>query len=261
MAAKLSSRVSTSVACSSCRFLAVPSAITQRSFSTSTRLASEEPPTRSPERQPPRWSHTPPTAKAPFSLHIGSKRPDFYVNSDPKLLDQFYVRMLGEGGHKLLSEETKWLAVTHKSFDQGRRGFNDRLAYLGKRIVQLQTSLALVQDGSTVITQNAAVPDTFNRTPFTHPALDGLNNLDADAKAYQTSKEKLAALGMKYGLQKVMRWAPRKPYQLQASGIDLVLAHTLYSIVGAIALEQGGQMANKVAREKILAPLGVRIVA
>ena len=31
----------------------------------------------------------------------------------------------------MLTEETKWLAVTHKSFDHGRRGFNDRLAYLG----------------------------------------------------------------------------------------------------------------------------------
>lgn len=39
--------------------------------------------------------------------------------------------MLGEGGDKILSEEVKWLAVTHKSFDQGRRGFNDRLAFIG----------------------------------------------------------------------------------------------------------------------------------
>jgi large subunit ribosomal protein L15 len=33
----------------------------------------------------------------------------------------------------VLDEEAKWLAVTHKSFDHGRRGFNDRLAYLGMR--------------------------------------------------------------------------------------------------------------------------------
>lgn len=31
----------------------------------------------------------------------------------------------------MLSDEVKWLAVTHKSFDHGRRGFNDRLAYIG----------------------------------------------------------------------------------------------------------------------------------
>lgn len=48
------------------------------------------------------------------------------------MLDKFYIEFLGPGGDKMLSEEVKWLAVTHKSFDQGRRGFNDRLAFLGK---------------------------------------------------------------------------------------------------------------------------------
>ena len=53
------------------------------------------------------------------------------VNDDPRKLDAVYVRVLGRDGDKMLSEETKWLAVTHKSFDHGRRGFNDRLAFLG----------------------------------------------------------------------------------------------------------------------------------
>lgn len=83
------------------------------------------------EAPAPRWSYTPPRTKAPFSLRMHSKRPDFHVNADPAVLDQFYTRMLGNEGDKMLSEETKWLAVTHKSFDQGRRGFNDRLAFLG----------------------------------------------------------------------------------------------------------------------------------
>jgi large subunit ribosomal protein L15 len=83
------------------------------------------------ETERPRWSYTPPAAKAPFSLHLDSKRPDFLVNEDPATLDRFYIRILGTNGDKLLSDEIKWLAITHKSFDQGRRGFNDRLAFLG----------------------------------------------------------------------------------------------------------------------------------
>lgn len=79
----------------------------------------------------PRWSYTPPRTMAPFRLRLGSGRPDFFVNSDPAVLDKFYIRMLGEQGDKVISDELKWLAVTHKSFDQGRRGFNDRLAFLG----------------------------------------------------------------------------------------------------------------------------------
>ena len=56
---------------------------------------------------------------------------DFIVNEDSKRLDEVYDRVLGPGGSDMLTEEVKWLAVTHKSFDHGRRGFNDRLAFLG----------------------------------------------------------------------------------------------------------------------------------
>jgi large subunit ribosomal protein L15 len=69
--------------------------------------------------------------KAPVRVRGPEFDPDTTVNSDPKKLDAFYTRMLGEDGDKMLSEEVKWQAVTHKSFDQGRRGYNERLAYLG----------------------------------------------------------------------------------------------------------------------------------
>ena len=88
------------------------------------------------DNQPrPRWSYTPPAMQAPVRSR---PRPEgvtpLKINSDPKKLDQVYVRFLGKGGDKLLNEETKWLAVTHKSFEHGRRGFNDRLAFLGLRM-------------------------------------------------------------------------------------------------------------------------------
>lgn len=43
--------------------------------------------------------------------------------------------------------------------------------------------------------------------------------------------------------------------------MDLVLAHTMYAVIGAISLEKGNAVANKVARERILAPLGFKIAA
>lgn len=71
--------------------------------------------------------------KAPLQLDFAksAKNKIWAVNNDPTLLDEVYNRLLGPGGSKMLPEELKWLAVTHKSFDQGRRGFNDRLALLG----------------------------------------------------------------------------------------------------------------------------------
>ena len=79
----------------------------------------------------PRWRETPRAMKAPFRTRLKPVDNDYLVNEDPEVLDQAYRRMLGSRGDKMLSEEVKWLAVTHKSFDQGRRGFNDRLAYFG----------------------------------------------------------------------------------------------------------------------------------
>lgn len=146
MASTLLTRVSRPASCSTCRtttvlFASGPSVL--GSFPST--AAAQPPPSSRFQRahysastepaengqRKPRWSYTPPLAKGPFSLRFNSKRPQFLVNADPKRLDEFYIRMLGEGGDKVLSEEVKWLAVTHKSFDQGRRGFNDRLAFIG----------------------------------------------------------------------------------------------------------------------------------
>lgn len=79
----------------------------------------------------PRWQQTPPKMRAPFRIRPVARGGVLKVNESPKRLDDVYVRMLGPGGDKVLSDEVKWLAVTHKSFDHGRRGFNDRLAFLG----------------------------------------------------------------------------------------------------------------------------------
>lgn len=51
---------------------------------------------------------------------------------------------------------------------------------------------------------------------------------------------------------------PLQPDDLRASGIDLVLSHTLYAILGALSLEQGSVVAAKFARERILTPLGLK---
>jgi large subunit ribosomal protein L15 len=82
----------------------------------------------------PRWSYTPERMKAPYPIRIADPAKKWECNNDPALLDKFYIRFLGRGGDQMLTEEVKWLAITHKSFDQGRRGFNDRLAYMGMNL-------------------------------------------------------------------------------------------------------------------------------
>lgn len=48
-----------------------------------------------------------------------------------------------------------------------------------------------------------------------------------------------------------------QPNDLEHSGLNVVLTHTMYAIVGAIALERGGVEANEFARQRILAPQGL----
>lgn len=71
-------------------------------------------------------------------------------------------------------------------------------------------------------------------------------------------KRRLAQLAGSYGLDKVVRWKPRKSDNLESSGVDVVLAQSIYAIVGAMALQKGGDVAAQVARERILAPLGLK---
>lgn len=82
-------------------------------------------------RDQPRWKQTPPLMTAPYRSKPPVQNNDFQVNEDPARLDDVYANVLGNGHQDLLTEEARWLAVTHKSFDHGRRGFNDRLSLIG----------------------------------------------------------------------------------------------------------------------------------
>lgn len=90
--------------------------------------------------------------KAPFSPHRvkDPSRKVWAVNDDPKKLEQMYQRLLGPGADRLLPEEIRWLAVTHKSFDQGRRGFNDRLAFLGMSLHMVLPRREIANEGNQV---------------------------------------------------------------------------------------------------------------
>ncbi|KAF2651273.1 hypothetical protein K491DRAFT_696597 [Lophiostoma macrostomum CBS 122681] len=220
-------------------------------FSTTTPARRHEYEAKAAER--PRWQQTPARMVAPFRVRPLPQGPAFEVNEDPRKLDEAYMRMLGRDGEKMLTEEVKWLAVTHKSFDHGRRGFNDRLAYLGRRIVSLQTSIALLNSPQVF---NVLGEDEFGRKPFTHPALDGLPSLTQEAIDGVLNTHRLGSVAGRYGLDTVTRWKPRRADNLKGSGFDAVLSTSLYAIVGAIALERGGEVANSVAQDKILSPLG-----
>ena len=121
--------------------------------------------------------------------------------------------------------------------------------------MELQTSLALLDAPQPFAT--TIPPDPFNRELPDDPALAGIENLRADDVASVVDKARLAGLAERYGLQHVIRWKPKQIRRLKASGIDTVLAHTIYAIIGAVALRRGGAAATSVVRERVLRPLGL----
>lgn len=45
---------------------------------------------------------------------------------------------------------------------------------------------------------------------------------------------------------------------LQTSGLPVVVSQALYAIVGAVALQKGGMVANEIVTKRILNPLGLQ---
>ncbi|KAK4678884.1 hypothetical protein QC764_0029050 [Podospora pseudoanserina] len=208
------------------------------------------------ERRP-RWSYTPERMKGPgFSINIvkNPARKIWHVNEDPEKVDAVYNRFLGKNGDKMLPDEIKWLAVTHKSFDQGRRGFNTRLAYYGRQVLALETMRSILANPLPGDAAQEAITfsDEHGREPFQHPALANVDKLYARQPWDVVSMEKIAKLAFDVGLGEITRWKPKMPENLELSGIVSVLNTSVLAIVGAVSLQNGAEAAHRVVRDRIL---------
>lgn len=161
---------------------------------------------------PPRWARTPERMKSTFSPHVPqTPKQTWTVNEDPAKLDDALNNLLGNGGERLLPDELKWLAVTHKSFDQGRRGFNDRLAFLGKQIAVVEAIQGILVE--TPVPGEQGIPeDAFagRRTPFEHKALEAADRLSIVQPDSIFELKKLQKLAADTGIGAVVRWLPRR---------------------------------------------------
>ena len=83
------------------------------------------------------------------------------------------------------------------------------MCYAGRRIIELQTSLALLHGPSSA--RPVSTADEFGRMPFQHAALEGLDGLSTgeNAKYRFLNRDRLAQLAESYGLDGVVRWKPK----------------------------------------------------
>lgn len=81
---------------------------------------------------------------------------------------------------------------------------------LGRRIVMLQASYAIINSRASQDQAESQSDDPYGRTPYRHPALDGIDALTERALFRIVDKEHLGRLAQKYGITGVMRWLPKK---------------------------------------------------
>lgn len=188
--------------------------------------------------------------KAPFSIQQPKdpRRSVWVVNEDPNRLDRMYQKLVGPHIARSLPDELKWLAVTHKSFDNGRRGFNTRLAFFGRMILALETTRSIMGNPAAATPEN----DPYGREPFVHPALESVDKLNTVQPHQYATPAKLTVLAREVGLPGVVRWKPRMPDNLEGSGMTTVMTSTLFAIVGAVSLHHGADVANRFVQERII---------
>ncbi|KAI6784958.1 uncharacterized protein J7T54_008052 [Emericellopsis cladophorae] len=208
------------------------------------------PPTEQPEsfnpetRRQPRWQATPEGMVAPFRVRV-AKNPvnsEWAVNSDPKVLDEFYESLLGPEGPNMLPEELKWLAITHKSFDQAKRGNNERLAMMGRMAIYMEACKTTV---------NSERNPKLGEGEDVHPQLRSVDNLHIESPTSRVASS-LLATAQKTNLLMVLRWKPRLTQDLEQSGVSTISSRAVQAIVGAILLQHGSEVASTVIRERIL---------
>ena len=118
---------------------------------------------------------------------------------------------------------------------------------IGRRILSLQAALSVI--ARPIATGSGRGP----QPPFDHHSLLHVSDLDPKSLQYLLHTGRLADLARRAGFVDVIRWVPKQRRDLDGSGIGVVLAETLFAIIGAVALQKGGAEAKKVARERILA--------
>ncbi|KAK6534050.1 hypothetical protein TWF281_005389 [Arthrobotrys megalospora] len=194
----------------------------------------------------------------PVATHM---RVPFAVNTSLDVLNEMYNKLLGEGGAEALTDDVKWQCVTHKSFDHGLQPYNTKLAFYGRRIAYLHTTLSMIHQPFVPTPQPNAViagstePEILNDPTLKLPVIakrNPVNRVSYMSVQNQLSSANLYGIAQASGMIPCLRWKPRNPANLTDSGVIKVAEDTIMAIVGALALQKGGDAARKVMEERIL---------
>lgn len=94
--------------------------------------------------------------------------------------------------------------------------------------------------------------DPWMRKHYESPALQNVDKLSVARPQDIITLSGLANIGLSNRLHEVMRWKPRNPDNLKGSGMESVIATSIFAIIGAMSLQHGAEAASKLARERVI---------
>ncbi len=133
--------------------------------------------------------------------------------------------------------------MTHKSFDHGKQGYNEKLAFIGRRVLYHHLALYIA-----------------SRPSSSQSAIEGkdIEVLTRDIlRRTMEVKYSLGPLAVSLGIVPVMRWKPARESSLSQSGDAKVAAECLQAIVGASEMVRGGAFAKDFVDRTILPKLKI----
>ena len=178
---------------------------------------------------------------------------------------------------------------THKSFNHGRSPYNDKLAFIGRKVVELavaerlmfgevgrpavapdvfregrdvggSTGEAYEASESAELWQEALTPDTGDESTNTAAAaIDADSTLTVDRLHHFTSASRIGNVVTDHypDMASYLRWKPKDTANDRRSGVRKVAADALMALVGALDLRYGNDVSRRFVDDKVVPLLNV----
>ncbi|KAK9702145.1 54S ribosomal protein L3 mitochondrial [Basidiobolus ranarum] len=132
-------------------------------------------------------------------------------------------------GLKLANTELLLQSLTHKSYDHARVPTNERLEFVGNKVLDMYAAQHIYE-----------------------------NHADINAQQFEelleqyVGKDALTQFGLDNGIDEVMRWKPASNQKESKIGLNTVSAKAVSALVAAVFHEKGAKVAKEIIQKSLL---------
>ncbi|KAI5962237.1 uncharacterized protein KGF55_003313 [Candida pseudojiufengensis] len=195
--------------------------------------------------------------KDPKEVFINSSGIEYGLNDENIKYIKSYL-----GESYKIPDEIALQIITHKSFGNGIKPYNEKLAAMGSKLLNLSLakhviSISQQNNNSSQSSSSSTSPSPLSTSSSSNPKLH-INGLNLSILGSPTSKELSSRKSTGYfakfnNLNKIMFWKSRNPtLGFESSGELKVSSQLIYSLVGAVNYYYGKSKAEEFINEKLV---------